>query len=149
MAYSRVGIDEGVPIDWSGLLGPTATASSASPAVSRSPVSALLLSAAALAVSVRGGAIGSTVDNKIQFSDNLTWQRGAHLLKIGGQAVRYRQNRYYAGNNGALGSFTFDGTVTGIAYGDFLLDQLTAKGRGVGHRQVGPSPLARRSFLPG
>ena len=83
--------------------------------------------------------IGREVDNKISYGDNLTWQKGAHLLKIGGQAVRYRQNRYYAGNNGALGSFTFDGSYSGIPYGDFLLNSLVAKGRGAvvgkwGHR---------------
>ena len=49
--------------------------------------------------------IGREVDNKISYGDNLTWQKGAHLLKFGAQAVRYRQNRYYAGNNGALGLF--------------------------------------------
>ena len=40
-------------------------------------------------------------------------ERGSHVLRMGGQAIRYRQNRYYAGNNGALGSFTYDGTVHG------------------------------------
>jgi len=86
-----------------------------------------------------GASIGNTVDNKIQYADNFTWQKGKHLLKIGGQAIRFRQNRYYAGNNGALGIFTFDGTYSGAAYGDFLLDALSIKGRGAvvgkwGHR---------------
>ena len=36
-------------------------------------------------------AIGREVDNKISYGENLTWQKGSHLLKLGGQAVRYRQ----------------------------------------------------------
>jgi hypothetical protein len=86
-----------------------------------------------------GASIGLTVDNKISYGDNFTWQRGAHFLRLGGQAVRYRQNRYYAGNNGALGIFTFDGNYSNIVYGDFLLNALAIKGRGAvvgkwGHR---------------
>ena len=53
--------------------------------------------------------------------------------------MRVRANRYYAGNNGALGSFTYNGAYTGVDIGDFLLDTLASKGRGAvsgpwGHR---------------
>ena len=115
LSYSRVGIDEGVPVDWSGLLGTDGNSKfGIAGGQPFAGLSAVTLGSSLSAIG-SGGAIGSTVDNKIQFSENLTWQRGAHLLKIGGQAVRYRQNRYYAGNNGALGLFTYDGTVTGVA----------------------------------
>jgi Carboxypeptidase regulatory-like domain/TonB-dependent Receptor Plug Domain/TonB dependent receptor len=82
----------------------------------------------------------STVDNTFQYGDNLTMQAGRHLLKMGGQALRYQQNRYYAGNNGLLGTFSFSGNYTGSPFSDFLLDQLQQKGRGSqtgrwGHRQ--------------
>jgi len=130
LSYSRVGIDEGVPVDWSGLLGTDGNSKfGIAGGQPFAGLSAVNINSSLSAIG-SGGAIGSTVDNKIQFSENLIWQRGAHLLKIGGQAVRYRQNRYYAGNNGALGFFTYDGTVTGVPYADFLLDQLTSKGRG-------------------
>ena len=110
VGYTRVGIDEGVPVDWSGLLGTDGNAKFG--IAGGQPVAGLSVVTLGSGFSGIGPAalIGSTVDNKISFSDNLTWQRGAHLLKIGGQAVRYRQNRYYAGNNGALGLFTYDGT---------------------------------------
>jgi hypothetical protein len=85
--------------------------------------------------------IGSdNITNAFQYGDNLTWQKGKHLLKIGGQAIRYQRNRYYSGNNGTLGYFSYSGGVTGSSFADFLLDQLTQKGRGSvtglwGHRQ--------------
>jgi len=87
-----------------------------------------------------GAADSATTDNTFQYGDNLTIQSGRHLFKIGGQALRYQQNRYYAGNNGLLGFFTYSGVYTGSPYSDFLLDQLGSKGRGSltgrwGHRQ--------------
>ena len=42
-------------------------------------------------------------DNTFNYYDNLTWQRGRHLLTIGGQATRYQQNYLNAGNVGFLG----------------------------------------------
>jgi hypothetical protein len=59
---------------------------------------------------------------------------------MGGQAIRYQQNRLYSGNNGALGYFAYTGIATGSAFADFLLDQVQSKGRGSstgnwGHRQ--------------
>src|SRR5215471_14758858 len=139
VGYTRVHIDEGLPIDWSGELG--ADGNSKFGIGGGQPVPGL--SAVTLGSGLSGigtaATIGREVDNKISYGDNLTWQKGVHLLKMGGQAVRYRQNRYYAGNNGALGLFTFDGTISGIAYGDFLLNTLASKGRGAvvgkwGHR---------------
>jgi outer membrane receptor protein involved in Fe transport len=139
MGYTRVHIDEGIPIDWSGQLG--ADGNSKFGVGGGQPVPGLssISLGSGLSGIGTGGSIGREVDNKISYGDNLTWQKGAHLLKMGGQAVRYRQNRYYAGNNGALGIFTFDGTISGIAYGDFLLNTLASKGRGAvvgkwGHR---------------
>lgn len=139
LGYTRIGIDEGIPIDWSGQLG--ADGNSKFGLAGGQPVAGL--SAVSLGNGLSGigagASIGSTVDNKLQYGNNLTWQRGKHLLKIGGQAIRFRQNRYYAGNNGALGTFTFDGTYSGAAFADFLLNDLAAKGRGAvvgkwGHR---------------
>lgn len=89
-----------------------------------------------------GGAAtdSSTVDNDYHYSDVFSKQVGRHALRMGGNAIRYQQNRFYAGNNGLLGSFTYDGTYTGNATADFLLNLLHTKGRGSqtgkwGHRQ--------------
>lgn len=89
------------------------------------------------------GAVGiksDSITNTFQYGDNLTWQKGRHLLKMGGQSIRYQQNRFYSGNNGVLGFFTYDGRFTGSSFADFLLDLLAQKGRGSntgnwGHRQ--------------
>lgn len=90
---------------------------------------------------VGGGASDSaTVDNVFQYGDNFTYQYGRHTFKSGFQFLRYQQNRFYAGNNGLLGNFTYTGTYTGSSLADFLLDDLNSKGRGSqtgkwGHRQ--------------
>src|SRR5882672_2835355 len=70
--------------------------------------------------------------NTFHYSDNLTILRGRHSLKMGGQLQRYQQNRFYAGNNGLLGYFTYDATFTGQAFASFLLDQVKQKGIGGG-----------------
>jgi hypothetical protein len=76
-------------------------------------------------------AIGETVENKYQIGNNLTIARGTHFLKIGAQIIRFHQNRYYAGNNGALGFFDFTAAkYSGSGYADFLLGLLSEKGRG-------------------
>ncbi len=90
---------------------------------------------------IGGGANNSnTTDNDFSYGDNLSFHRGQHNFKMGAQALRYDQNRFYGGNNGVLGFFTYSGLYTGSAFGDFLLNQLASKGRGSvagrwGHRQ--------------
>src|SRR5205814_2611848 len=77
------------------------------------------------------GVIGETVENKYQLGDNLTMVKGRHVIKMGGQIIRFQQNRYYAGNNGALGFFDYStGKYTGSGFADFLLNLLSEKGRG-------------------
>ena len=136
--FSRIGIDDNV-YDWSGALG--ANGNQAFGIAGGQAIAGL--SAVALGSGLSGvgtaATIGSTRDNKFSYFDNATWIRGRHLLKMGASLLRYQQNRYYAGNNGALGSFGYDGTYSGIPYGDFLLDTLVSKGRGAvvgkwGHR---------------
>jgi Carboxypeptidase regulatory-like domain len=138
MGYTRVHIDEGLPIDWSGLLGDGNAKFGIGGGQPVPGLSSVALGSGLSGIGT-GASIGREVDNKISYGDNLAWQKGEHFLRIGGQAVRYRQNRYYAGNNGALGLFGFDGSYSGIAYGDFLLNALVSKGRGAvvgkwGHR---------------
>jgi hypothetical protein len=52
------------------------------------------------------------IDNVFQYGDNLTWQKGKHLLKFGAELTRYQQNSFYPGNDGELGTFTYSGQFT-------------------------------------
>ena len=70
------------------------------------------------------------VTNTFHYGDNLTILRGRHSFKMGGQLQRYQQNRFYPGNNGQLGGFTYDGTFTKSAFADFLLDLVANKSIG-------------------
>ncbi len=138
VAYSRVGIDDTVN-DWSGLVGANGNQTFGIPGGQPIPGLSSVNLGSGLTTIGSAATIGSTVDNKFLYYDNLTWQKGKHLLKMGAQFTRTQQNRYYAGNNGALGTFTYASTYTGLDYADFLLDQLSSKGRGAvvgkwGHR---------------
>jgi hypothetical protein len=72
----------------------------------------------------------NTLDKTYQINQKLTWIKGRHTLKSGGQLLHYVQQRFYAGNNGLLGFFSYGGLFTGVPFGDFLLDQVREKGRG-------------------
>ena len=79
------------------------------------------------------GAVATVEDSlpKIyQLNEKLTWLKGRHGLKFGGQFLKYNTKRFYPGNNGLLGLFNYTGTFTGSAFSDFLLDQVALKGRG-------------------
>jgi hypothetical protein len=73
------------------------------------------------------------IDNTFNYQDNLTWQRGRHLLTVGGQATRYQQNFTNASNVGFLGQLQYTGTYTsngnvsngpGYAPADFVLGRI-------------------------
>ena len=103
-------------------------------------------------ISNNAGYIGTSAnpqvftDNTFNYYDNLTWQRGRHLLTIGGQATRYQQNYLNASNVGFLGQLSYNGQYTslpgGQGYGpaDFVLGrisnvQLASPLGNVGNRQ--------------
>jgi hypothetical protein len=138
VAFSRIVIIDNT-IDWSGKLGADGNAAFGIPGGQSIPgVSGVTVGAGLTGVGA-GATLSNTADNKYIFYDNLTWQKGRHLLKMGAQFTRYQQNRYYSGNNGVLGLFRYTNTYTGLDYSDFLLDQLNGKGRGAltgawGHR---------------
>jgi Carboxypeptidase regulatory-like domain/TonB dependent receptor len=77
-----------------------------------------------------GASDTDTLDKTYQVNEKLTWLTGKHSVKIGGQLMHYVQRRFYAGNNGLLGLFTYSGAFSGFAFSDFLLDQVGTKGRG-------------------
>jgi hypothetical protein len=82
------------------------------------------------------------IDNVFEYSENLTWQRGKHLLKFGAEFTRYQQNSFYPGNDGELGDFTYTGLYsanplapavsktntidgsTGYSFADFITDRV-------------------------
>ena len=81
------------------------------------------------------GAIATDTDTlakTYQINEKLTWLKGRHAFKFGGQFLRYDQQRFYAGNNGLLGFISYNGSFSGFAFSDFLLDQVSGKGRGGG-----------------
>ncbi len=73
-----------------------------------------------------------TLAKTYQVNEKLTWIKGRHAFKFGGQLLHYNQRRFYAGNNGLLGFINFNGAFTGFAFSDFLLDLVSSKGRGGG-----------------
>src|SRR5262245_9680814 len=66
-----------------------------------------------------------------QVNERLTWLRGRHTLKFGGSWNYYQSKSYYPGNNGQNGFISYTNfNFTGQAIGDFLLDQVSRKGKG-------------------
>ena len=149
VAFSRVVIRD-LALDWSGLLGLDGNQKLGIPG--GQPIAGLSSIGMGQGLSVGGaGVISNTGDNKFIYYNNLTWQKGRHLLKFGGQLMRYQQNRYYSGNNGVLGFFTHNGSVSGVDFADFLLDQVQSKGRGSatgtwGHRFWRPAVFFQDDF---
>ncbi len=78
------------------------------------------------------GILSDGKDNKYHISETITWSHRRHFLKFGANGVRYQQNRFYSGNNGALGTFGYNGQFSGSQFADFILDQVSSKGRGQG-----------------
>lgn len=71
-----------------------------------------------------------SIVNAFTYGDNVSWQAGRHTIKFGGQALRYQENRYYSGNDGALGWFKYTGSATGDTWADFLENQAFSFGQG-------------------
>ena len=65
-----------------------------------------------------------------QLTEKLTWITGRHQWKFGGRWLYQRQGFSYSGNEGVLGHFDYTGVFTGFAFADFLLDQVSKKGKG-------------------
>jgi hypothetical protein len=58
----------------------------------------------------------------ISISNNLTWLKGQHSLKVGGlYSHNLAKDGYSTGANESKGRYTFSGFATGNALGDFLL----------------------------
>ena len=75
------------------------------------------------------------IDNVFGYSDNLTWQKGKHLMKFGAEFLRYQQNSFYPGNDGELGFFNYNGVYSSNSsnvspFADFVLDRSNDAGVG-------------------
>jgi outer membrane receptor protein involved in Fe transport len=59
-------------------------------------------------------------DHNWGYADNLTWNKGRHVFKFGGE---YKPQSRFSGfiPDGTYGNFTFDGSLSGYGYADFLL----------------------------
>lgn len=138
VAYSRIVIQDR-PIDWSGRLGMNGNQDFGIPGGQAIAGVSSVAMGSGMTPLGSSGVMSNTADNKFIYYNNLTWQHGRHLTKVGAQFTRYQQNRYYSGNNGVLGLFRYTATYTRLDFADFLLDQLSSKGRGAltgawGHR---------------
>lgn len=62
----------------------------------------------------------NTSSRNFDYADSMTWTRGAHVLKFGGELRTFRT---FTGTipTGTYGVFNFNGTLTGNGYADFLL----------------------------
>jgi Carboxypeptidase regulatory-like domain/TonB-dependent Receptor Plug Domain len=82
------------------------------------------------------GIDSDSIVNAFTYGDNLSWQLHRHTLKFGAQALRYQQNRYYSGNDGALGWFIYKGNAysgpkgTSDPWADFLQNDAFSFGQG-------------------
>ena len=157
--FTRVRWNNGVPSDPSGFFGLTGNSKVGIPFGTQTYVgfTGQSISSSGPGGNTLGGAsyIGTNAspqvftDNTFNYYDNLTWQRGRHLLTFGVQATRYQQNYLNAGNVGFLGQFGYTGTYTangsaldgpGYAPADFVLGrifntQLASPLGNVGNRQ--------------
>ena len=59
-------------------------------------------------------------DRAIQAQDHVSWFRGKHTIKMGGQFSRY-STLMFTQDNGLFGNVTFSNRYTGNTYADFLL----------------------------
>jgi len=76
-----------------------------------------------------GGATGAQFGNNswpwtnkaddYQIRDDVSWTKGAHQMKIGGSWALYKKYQQLFGNT--QGSFSFNGSYTGLDFADFLL----------------------------
>ncbi len=62
----------------------------------------------------------NTAQDTLVGTDSLTWARGRHVIKIGGE-YKYYNNGNSVVPAGTYGEYTFNGTFSGNAYADFLL----------------------------
>ncbi len=142
--YTRVRWIQGSPIDSSGVFGLKGNSLLGIPGTQVvDGFSALNINAGSASGNIGNLASGTNfIDNTFTYGDNLTWQRGKHLLKFGGQLIRYQQNNFFPGGDGELGQFSYNGNYTsnpsataatnanGYGFADFVLNRADFVGIG-------------------
>ncbi len=68
--------------------------------------------------------------NNFNWNDVVTWIKGSHTIKIGGDILRVQY--YQPTNSNFNGSFTFNGKTTNDGFADFLLGALSGTSRKIG-----------------
>ncbi len=95
-------------------------------------------------LAVLGGSSGNPQgrrDNTYNIVDGLSWIKGAHTFKFGGDYKYFIYNYSQSSFSDARGSFSFNGQYTGSALADFLLGDLRSTSVNAGDPTV-------RSFTP-
>src|SRR5215831_4015016 len=131
LGFTRVRWNNGVPSDPSGLFGLTGDQKVGIPFGTQK-----FVGFTGQSLNNNASYVGTSAnpqfftDNTFNYEDNLTWQRGRHLLSMGAQATRYQQNYLNAGNVGFLGQFNYSGQFTALPAGggygpaDFILGRI-------------------------
>ena len=139
--FTRVRWNQGDPLDSTGAFGLNGNKLVGIPAAQAfAGFAAQSVGSSAFQLTTVGNAAGGTnfIDNTFIYADDLSWQLNKHLLSIGVEAVRYQQNNFYPGNDGANGNFNFTGAYTGnpnnsapgFASADWALDRAASSGIG-------------------
>jgi outer membrane receptor protein involved in Fe transport len=68
--------------------------------------------------------------NNFNWNDVVTWNKGKHSLKIGGDVLRVQY--YQPTNSNFNGTFTFNGKLTNDGFADFLLGSPSSTSRKIG-----------------
>jgi hypothetical protein len=126
VGYSKVEF-ETIPVDWAGIGDANATIG----IPGGQPIPGL--SGFSISGDLGFGSAANTQFNDIktyQITEKFSWFKGRHSLKFGGRWLYQDQGFAYAGNEGTLGHFDYNGSFTGFGFADFLLDLANAKGRG-------------------
>ena len=89
-------------------------------------------------IAIQAGGITND-DRDWGIADTLTWAKGRHVLKMGGE---YKPQSSYSTlvPDGSYGSFTFNGSLSGFGYADFLL--------GLPYQSSRLNPLAVSTLTP-
>lgn len=147
--YSRIQWFNGVPTDPTGKFGLSGDQTVGIPVKQAYPGFAQINLSSTETNLGTAGIVQDFLDNIFNYGDDLIWQHGKHVTKLGVQIARYQENYYYAGNYGALGQFIYNGQFTqnttvsgakGYGFADFVLDQASSVDVGgvagpVGQRQ--------------
>jgi len=148
-SYARIRFNSGVSVDPSGIFGLTGNQLVGIPSMAQQTAGFSLQAFTNVLNNLNpGNGVVSQVgvnplpeifiDNVFQYTDDLTWQRGRHLFKFGVDFTRYQQNSFYPGNDGELGTMTYNGAYSsdpgfaatdtqsapGYNYADFLLNRV-------------------------